>query len=122
MSQSTYSEDYTPENMSTQNGQYRLSLLPKPKADVNYGKLVLFSDISNYVLRKVEFYNLEDEKTKELTIEDVERIDGYWMGKTMKMKSLDDNHETVLELSDIQFDQGLSDNEFSERTLKRPIR
>lgn len=122
LSQSVYADDYSAQDLSTQNGQFRLTLFPEPEADVSYEKLVLFADSSNYVLRKVEFYNREDEKVKELTIEDVEQIDGYRMGKTMRMKSLDDNHETVLELSDIQFDQGLSDSEFSERNLKRPIR
>ncbi|MAO64293.1 MAG: hypothetical protein CL666_04785 [Balneola sp.] len=122
MSRSSYSEDYLARDMSMQNGQYRLLLEPKSGADVNYHHLVIFADTSNYVLRKVEFYNREEEKTKELTINDVENIDGYWMGKTMSMKSLEENHETVLKLSDIRFDQGLSDSEFSQRTLKRPIR
>lgn len=122
MSQSRYSDDYSAKNLSTQNGRYRLMLAPKPGADVNYHHLVMFADTSNYVLRKVEYYNRRDDQTKELAIDDVEKIDGYWMGKTMRMKSLDENHETVLELSDIRFDQGLSDSEFSERNLKRPIR
>ncbi|MGK7370392.1 MAG: outer membrane lipoprotein-sorting protein, partial [Candidatus Halalkalibacterium sp. M3_1C_030] len=95
---------------------------PKPGADVNYHHLVILADTSNYVLRKVEFYDREEEKIKELTIDNIEKTDGYWMGKTMRMVSLDDNHETVLELSDIRFDQGLSDSDFTERMLKRPIR
>jgi outer membrane lipoprotein-sorting protein len=122
MSRSSYSEDYIARDLSKGNGQYRMLLEPQPDADVSYHHLVIFADTSNYVLRKVEFYDREEEKIKELAIDNVEKIDGYWMGKTMRMKSLDENHETVLELSDIQFDQGLSDREFSQRTLKRPIR
>jgi len=122
MSQSAYSDDYTAQEMSTQNGQFRLMLEPKSGADINYEKLVLLADTSTYVLRKVEYYNRSGEKTKELTIGDVEKIDGYWMGKTMRMKSLDENHETKLELSDIKFNQGFPDSDFSERMLKRPIR
>ncbi|MDR8391465.1 outer membrane lipoprotein-sorting protein [Aliifodinibius sp. S!AR15-10] len=122
MSQSVYADDYTARELSTQQGQYRLFLEPKPSADVNYHHLVILADTSNYVLRKVEFYDREEEKIKELTIDNIEKIDGYWMGKTMRMVSLDENHKTVLELSDIQFDQGLSDSEFSDRSLKRPIR
>ncbi|PAU94281.1 hypothetical protein CK503_08705 [Aliifodinibius salipaludis] len=122
MSRSSYSEDYIAQDLSMENGQYRLLLEPQPHADVNYHHLIIFADTSNYVLRKVEFYDGEEEKIKELTIDNVEKIDGYWMGKVMRMKSLDKNHETVMELSDIRFDQGLSDREFSERSLKRPIR
>lgn len=121
MSQSVYADDYTARELSTQQGQYRLLLEPKPSADVNYHHLVIHADTSNFVLRKVEYYNRLERK-KELSIDNVENIYGYWMGKMMRMVSLDENHETVLELSDIQFDQGLSDSEFSERSLKRPIR
>ncbi|MFH5885992.1 outer membrane lipoprotein-sorting protein [Halalkalibaculum sp. DA3122] len=121
MSQSVYADDYIARELSTQQGQYRLFLEPKPGADVNYHHLVIHADTSNFVLWKVEYHNRLEQK-KELSIDNVEKIDGYWMGKMMRMVSLDENHETVLELSDIQFDQGLSDSEFSERSLKRPIR
>lgn len=122
MSQSTYSDDYNPQDLTTRNGQYRLTLIPKAGADVNYGKLVLVADTPTFVLRKVEYFDRRGEKTKELTVDDVEKIDGYWMGKTMVMQSLEKKHRTILKLSDIRFDRGLSDNAFSERSLKRPIR
>lgn len=122
MSQSVYADDYTAEELSTQNGQFQLTLSPKPDADVSYQKLRLFADASTYVLRKVEYYTRAEEKSKELTYDEVEQIQGYWTAKTMRMNSLEENHETNLELSDIRFDQGLSDDQFSERSLKRPIR
>lgn len=122
MSQSSYSDDYTADDLSMQNGQYRLFLKPRSDAGVSYHHLIILGDTSNYVLRKVEYFSREKENTKELIIDAVDQIGDYWMGKTMRMKTLDNNHETVLKLSNIQFDQGLPDNEFSERNLKRPIR
>lgn len=122
MSQSRYSKNYTAGELSIQDGQYRLALEPKPGADVSYHRLILFADASNYVLRKVEYYDREDMQIKELTYEEIEQIDGYWIGKRMRMRSLEDDHETLLELSEIHFDRGLSDSDFSERSLKRPVR
>lgn len=121
LSQSTYSDDYTAIDLSTQNGQYRVTLEPKSDADVSYAQLIVYADPTTWVLRKVEYYR-ERGQFKVLEINDVERMDGYWMGRTMRMKTLDNNHETIMKLSDIRFDRGIPDSEFSERTLKRPIR
>jgi len=122
MSQSSYSDDYLAEESTIRNGRFRVTLTPRPEADVSYERLVLHADTSTLVLRKVEYYPGGELKTKELVIDDIEQIDGYRIGKTMSMTSLKDNHKTVLELSNITFDSGLSDSEFSERSLKRPVR
>lgn len=122
LSQTQYAEDYTVEAISEKAGQYVLELTPRPDADVSYTKLVLYANRSNYVIRKIEYYEKSDKLEKELTVDDVENIDGYWIGRRMEMKTRKDDHSTELELKDIKFDQGLSGDFFSERNLKRPER
>lgn len=122
LSQTEYAKDYNPRTLREQNGQVVLELTPRPNADVTYGKLILYADKSNYVVRKIEYYTRSGKLEKELTVDDVARIDGYWTGKRMEMHSLKDDHRTVLELKDMKFDQGLSDDFFSERNLKRAQR
>ncbi|NIR51743.1 outer membrane lipoprotein-sorting protein [candidate division KSB1 bacterium] len=122
LSQTEYAEDYRTSSIDEKEGQYVLELTPRPDADVSYAKLVLFADQSNYVIRKIEYFNERDKMEKVLTVDNVEEIAGYWIGRRMEMQSLKDDHRTVLELKDIKFDQGLSDNFFSERNLKRPER
>lgn len=119
MSQSEYEKDYSAKSVTEAGGQYVLELIPRPGADVGYGKLVMYADTSNYIYRKVEYYNKAGKLEKILTVDNVEKIDGYWFGKRMEMRTVKDNHRTVLELQDIKFDQGLSDNIFSQRNLKR---
>jgi outer membrane lipoprotein-sorting protein len=119
MSQSEYAKDYAAKALPEQNDRYVLELTPRPGADVSYGKLVLYADKANYVYRKVEYYNTAGKLEKVLTVDDVEKIDGYWFGKRMEMRTVKNNHRTVLDLKDIEFDQGLSDNVFSQRNLKR---
>jgi outer membrane lipoprotein-sorting protein len=119
MSQSEYEKDYSAKSVTEEGGQYVLELVPRPGADVGYGKLVMYADKSNYIYRKVEYYNKAGKLEKILTVDDVEKIDGYWFGKRMEMRTVKDNHRTVLELQDVKFDQGLSDNIFSQRNLKR---
>lgn len=122
MSQSTYGNDYEARSIEKSGESYFLELYPKPEADVTYAKLNLYVSASSFVIQKIEYFDDNSRQVKELTIDDVEKIDGYWMGKTMAMKTLKRNSRTTLTLSDIQFDQGLSDSDFTERMLKRPIR
>jgi outer membrane lipoprotein-sorting protein len=122
MSQSTYADDYNAGDLNRQQGRWILTLSPKPGADVSYGKLILYVDPANYVVRKVEYFEDNDSApVKELLVDDVRQIEGYWMGRTMEMIDLRDQHRTRLELEDIAFDQGLSESFFSERNLKRPV-
>jgi len=119
MSQSSYSDDYTAKLLKKENDQYVLELKPKPDADVSYDKLILYADQSNYVYRKIEYYN-NGKQLKVLTVDNIEKFDNYWFGKKMEMRNLKKDHRTILILNDIKFDQGLSNKIFTERNLKRP--
>ena len=119
MSQSKYGKDYTAKSLRQTAEQYLLELVPQPNADVSYGKLVLAADKSNYVVRKVEYYTPSGVLQKVMQIDDIKNIDGYWFGARMEMKTVKNGHRTLLELSKVQFDQGLKDSFFSERNLKR---
>ncbi len=119
MSQSSYSNDYTAKLLKKENKQYVLELKPKPNADVSYEKLILYVDQSNYVYRKIEYYN-NGKKVKVLTVDNIEKIGKYWFGKKMEMRNLKNDHKTTLTLTGIKFDQGLSNRVFTERNLKRP--
>jgi len=122
MSQSEYARDYTARLLPAQNNQYVLELAPRPAADVSYSKLVMYADQSNYVLRRIEYFNKSGKLEKVLTVDNAEKIKGYWFGKRMEMRTVKNDHRTVLELSDIEFDQGLPDDFFSKRNLKRTER
>ncbi len=119
MSQSVYAKDYTARILPEKAGQYVLELIPRPGTEVSYGKLVLLADKTNYVYRRIEFYSVTGRLQKILTVDDVQEINGYWVGKRMEMRSMKDEHRTVLELKEVKFDQGLSDDFFSVRNLKR---
>lgn len=121
LAQNAYAEDYRPTGLDIVDGQYLLDVTPRPEADVGYDRLTLRVDTSNFVLRQVQYFQ-NGTQVKEMTVGDVTQIDGYWMGKRMEMIDQRSGHRTVLELSDVTFDQGLSDNLFTERYLKRPVR
>jgi outer membrane lipoprotein-sorting protein len=120
MSQTRFATDYEAKLVSSDSGDlYVLELTPKSGADVSYSKLVLYVRKDNFVYTKVEYYNKAGKLEKVLTVDDIEKVGRYWVGKRMEMKNLRKNHRTVLNLSEIQFDQGLKDSVFSQRNLKR---
>lgn len=119
MSQSAYAQDYTARILTEKAGQYVLELTPRSGAEVSYGKLVLLADKANYVFRRIEYYSTTGRLQKILTVDDVREINGYWVGRKMEMRNMKDEHRTVLELKEVKFDQGLREDFFSIRNLKR---
>lgn len=122
LSQNRYASDYVARSAKMVGGSYVLELVPRPGADVGYERLVLSADASNYVTRKIEYYDRGGAIEKVLEISDVAQIDKYWIGKRMEMTNRNTGHRTLLMLSDITFDDDLDDGLFSERSLKRPVR
>jgi outer membrane lipoprotein-sorting protein len=120
MSQTEFTPDYEAKLAAGDSEElYVLELTPKPKADVSYSKLVLSVRKDNFVYTKVEYYNKSGKLEKVLTVENIEKIGPYWVGKRMEMTNRRKNHRTLLILSEIQFDQNLKDAVFTERNLKR---
>lgn len=120
MSQTELTPDYEAKWVAGgSEGLYVLALTPRPKADVSYSKLVLYVRKDNFVYTKVEYYTLAGKLEKVLTVENIEKVGPYWVGKRMEMTNLRKNHRTLLELSEIRFDQNLKDAVFTQRNLKR---
>lgn len=123
LSQSTYADDYEAIKLESSPNGLILTLEPRSGAEVSYSRLLLSVDPANYVVQGVDYFESGNpDPVKRLTVEDIQKIDGYWMGRTMQMTDLKEKHSTRIELSDIEFDQGLTDRFFSERNLKRPVR
>ncbi len=73
---------------------------------------------SNYCPEIYEFYNKGNQKFKEATYS-FKKVGNYWAPIEIVMKNLKKNHTTKMITSDIQYDTGLSDDEFSVRKLKQ---
>lgn len=119
MSETEYTDNYVAKLSKDEPDQYVLELTPKPKTDVSYSKLVITVDKSTFFYTRIEYYSKRDRLQKILNVENMEKIGGYWMGKTMVMETVKSGHKTVLELAKIEYDTGLSDKIFTQRNLKR---
>jgi len=48
-----------------------------------------------------------------------EKVGNYWNAKEVNMKDIKRKHSTKMIMSDVKFDTGLSDDEFTLRKLKQ---
>ena len=117
MESKPYSEKYTPKLLPAEEDVYVLELTPmSPKSA--YSKLIVKVDKTNYYPVTMDYYDKGKKLSKEAVYQFV-KIGKYWNAKEIKMTDLKKNHKTKMIMSDVKYDQGLSDDEFTVRKLKQ---
>ncbi len=103
---------------------YHIEMMPKSNDIVKktgYGRGEMWIRPDNWVGIKTVFYDKKLKLLKELTMSDIEQIDGFWTMKTMTMVNEQKKHTTIFKFSDITYDSGLDDDMFSQRRLTKGI-
>ena len=114
-----YSEDYNARLINEDNQYWILELKPKPGVKKDYRKLKMWVRKDNYYPAKLEYYDKGGNLWKVMERRKIEKIGKYWISREMEMKDLKEQHSTIMQLEDIEFDTGLSDKLFTKRYLKR---
>jgi len=89
--------------------------------DYIYSKTITWIRKDNFVGVKKEFYDEDAELLKVLHIKEVKQISGLWIVTHSEMKSVQKNHKTLIELSEIKVNTGVPASKFSERMMTRGI-
>jgi len=112
-----FTEKYALKSVKTENDTYILELIPKsPKSQ--YSKIIMTVNKTYYYPVHADYYDKGNNKIKEASYE-FEKISGYWTATVIEMTDLRKRHTTKMIISNIQFDTGLSDDEFTVRKLKQ---
>jgi outer membrane lipoprotein-sorting protein len=112
-----YSEKYTPKILETEGDVYVLELTPlSPKS--SYSKLIVKINKENFYPTLMEYYDKGKKKIKEASYK-FKKIEPYWNAEEIFMTDLKKNHKTKMLMSDVKYDQGLSDDDFTVRKLKQ---
>ena len=112
-----YSEKYIPKLIKTEADAYVLELTPKSKKSA-YSKLIVNVHKTDYYPTYMEYYGKGNHKIKEATYQ-FEKIGEYWNAKEIKMTDLKKKHVTKMIMSDVKYDQGLTEDDFTVRKLKQ---
>ena len=115
MATTPYSERYTPKLLEEKADRYVLELIPKSDKS-KYSKVIVALDKENYYPIKMEFYDRGNRKFKEATYT-YEKIGKYWNAKQVVMVDLNKQHMTKILLTNVKFDQGIPDSDFTVENL-----
>ncbi len=118
MSGLSFSERYTPKMIdSTKPVFYVLELTPKSKK-TSYSKIILSLERIHHYPVKMEYYNKNNKFFKVATYSYTKK-DNYWFAKQVRMVNFLKDHSTEILMTDVKFDQGISDDEFLVENLKQ---
>ncbi|WP_340112389.1 outer membrane lipoprotein-sorting protein [Maribellus mangrovi] len=117
MNISSYSDNFTPSMESVGKNDYVLLLIPKDEKSI-YSKVLLRVDKANGYPIWMKYYNRQGRMFKDASYK-YEKVGNYWNAKEVIMKDLEKEHSTIINLSRIKFDQGLSDDIFDVENMKQ---
>ena len=117
MESKLYSEKYTPKLLRTESDAYILELIPISKKS-QYSKLVVKIHKTNFYPENIDYFDKAGKKIKNATFK-FKKIGKYWSSNEIVMTDLKKKHKTKMIKTDVQFDIGLSDDEFTVRKLEQ---
>ncbi|MBU0713454.1 outer membrane lipoprotein-sorting protein [bacterium] len=116
MEAKSYSDKYTPKLLKTEANVYVLELTPKVQSD--YSKIIITVNKTNFYLGTMEYYDKGNNKIKEAKYTFI-KVGNYWNAQEIEMTDLKKNHKTKMQMSDVKYDTGLTDDDFTVRKLKQ---
>ncbi len=109
-----FSQKYTPKLLSEGPQVFVLELTPKERSD--YSKLIVHVNKTHFYPELMEFYDRGNTKVKEAKYV-FKKVGTYFNASEIEMADLRKNHRTRMEMFDVKYDTGLSDDEFTVRKL-----
>jgi hypothetical protein len=124
-------EDYTYEIMkeAVVDGHKTWQMMVTPKSEktveeTGYTKSIVFVREDNFVIIQALHYIKLGDKLKYMMVTGLEKIDGIWTTTKIQMttkKGRNTLHKTVLEFSDVKYNQNLEESFFTTRTIEKGL-
>jgi outer membrane lipoprotein-sorting protein len=114
-----FTMDYDARLVDASGARYLVELTPKPGSDIEYSKLMLTVQPDTFMIDVIEYFDASGARVKRQLREDAIKHGDIWMQQKVTMEDLRTGHKTVLFLGNIRLNQGIADDEFSVRHLRR---
>jgi len=115
MESKSYSERYIASFLEEEDNTYALELVPKSEKS-KYAKIIVHVHKTDNYPVLMEYFDKGNKKFKEATYK-YKNSGQYWYAEEVVMTDLKKEHSTTIEMKDVKFDQGLSDDEFTVESL-----
>jgi len=106
----------------TVNGQacYVVQSISKDK-NYMYSKTITWINKSTFIGVKKEFYDEDGDLLKIMSVNSSQKISGITVVTKITMQNKQKKHKTIMSLSNVKINSGLSDSKFTERMMIRGI-
>ena len=84
-----------------------------------YRRQISWIDTTDFLFRKIEFYNLEDRLLKTLTFTSYLKQSDHWRPHQLTMVNHQTGRSTKLEVAAVKFRTGLTETDFTEQAMER---
>lgn len=115
-------EDDVHELINETDRVYVIKNTPRDPSGLEFSYYTVEVDKNNFLPLRGVYYNSSGEKQRELTVEEVKDIQGFATPVTMIANDFERGGNTVITYSLVEYNIGLEDDIFTERSLKRPPR
>lgn len=107
-----YAERYTPKFLKTEESGHVIELVPLSDKS-NYSRLEVTIDKTNFYPWKIEYFDKGGHKEKE-AVYIYKKLGNYWNANEVTMTDLKKKSATRITMTDVKFDQGIPEEEFTE--------
>ncbi len=99
---------------------YVVQSIPKDE-DYMYSKTITWINKGTFIGVKKEFYDEDGDLLKIMHVNSSQKINGINVVTKITMQNKQKNHKTIMSLSNVKINTGISDSKFSERMMMRGI-
>ena len=117
MATTDYSRKYNVKLVSEDAKEAHVIMTARPGSDAAYSKMDAIIDKVHWLRKFSKVYDKAGKLLKIMKMENVKKIDGFFVPTHIEIKNVQTNHQTIIDNSGIKFNQGLRDSLFSKRKL-----
>lgn len=122
-------EDYHYKTLGTETLEgilvYKLEAIPKTPEiakELGYSRVVSLIDPTIWISRQADFWDVSGNHLKTIQTKEIKQVQGIWTAHRLEAKNHKTGHQSVFEISDVDYQKAISDKLFTQRSLKRGIK
>lgn len=106
--------------LGVENDRYLIKAVPKNPETVEFSWYQVAIDQSTFLPMQVTYYNESDKAIRQMQVLKTQIIDGFTTVMHSKITDLTDNSFTEMQFRGVQYNLGIDNSVFSERSLRTP--